>query len=278
MARRRQKQLIEPKVLASLLVAMGGILLIGRMLSDLPSGSADAFGLIVFIVVLVVLLFIAFRLFRHITARKALFHKVSNACQLHMPALLRRRAQLVRLDPYGKPQVEKWANEIGYFIAQHIEPGLTAPERIALRRNHNKVEGTIKARVETAMRTEPPFQGFSDDMTPSEFETFCAEELRRAGWNARVTMQSRDQGVDVIAEKNGRRIVLQCKLYARPVGNKAVQEATAAKAYEQAGLGIVVSNNRYTDSAEQLASANGILLLHYRDLQNLDALLVGRIA
>jgi len=109
-------------------------------------------------------------------------------------------------------------------------------------------------------------------MTPTEFETFCAEELRRAGWNARVTMQSRDQGVDVIAEKNGVRVVLQCKLYARPVGNKSVQEAAAARAHEQADFGIVVTNNRYTQDAEQLASTNKILLLHYTDLRNLDDL------
>ncbi len=124
--------------------------------------------------------------------------------------------------------------------------------------------------VETEREKNPAFVAFSDDMTPSEFETFCAEQLRRAGWNARVTMQSRDQGVDVVAEKRGVRVVLQCKLYARPVGNKSVQEAAAARAHEQADYGIVVSNNRYTQDAEQLASTNKILLLHYTDLCNLD--------
>jgi len=62
-------------------------------------------------------------------------------------------------------------------------------------------------------------------------------------------------------------------LYARPVGNKSVQEATAARAHEQADFGVVVSNNRYTDAAEQLAVTNGVVLLHYRDLQNLDNIL-----
>ena len=100
----------------------------------------------------------------------------------------------------------------------------------------------------------------------------------RAGWEASVTMQSRDQGVDVIAEKNGLRVVLQCKLYARPVGNKSVQEAAAGRAHERAHRGAVVTNNSYTPSAEQLAATNGILLLHYRDLENLEALLEGNRA
>ncbi len=81
--------------------------------------------------------------------------------------------------------------------------------------------------VEQERKIHPAFLTFSDDMTANEFETYCAEELGRAGWNARVTMRSRDQGVDVVAEKLGVRVVLQCKLYSRPVGNKAVQEAAA---------------------------------------------------
>ena len=62
-----------------------------------------------------------------------------------------------------------------------------------------------------------------------------------------------------------------------PVDEEA--EALIAEPFEALGLveradfGIVVSNNRYTDSAEQLAATNRILLLHYRDLQNLDEIL-----
>jgi len=66
----------------------------------------------------------------------------------------------------------------------------------------------------------PVLRTFSENMSPSDFEVFCAEELSRSGWAARVTTQSRDQGVDVVAEKAGIRVVLQCKLYSNPVGNK----------------------------------------------------------
>src|ERR1700730_11505635 len=83
---------------------------------------------------------------------------------------------------------------------------------------------------------------------PGRFLTF------RAG--VTVVGSLRDQGVDVVAEKNGIRLVLQCKLYSRPVGNKAVQEAAAARAHEAADYGVVVSNNRYTQDAQQLASTN----------------------
>lgn len=273
MARRKQKHLISPQAGLSLLIVFGVLWLIATVPRDLPDGAGNAIALIVMVIVALGIAYAIVRVFRRISARRRLLEGVRVAAEQQLQPLLRRRAQLVRLDPYGKPQADKWAKEIDYFIEQHIQPLLGKRERAALVRNFQEVAGIIGARVETAMREQPAFRTFTDDMTPAEFETFCAEELRRAGWDARVTMQSRDQGIDVIAAKNGRRIVLQCKLYARPVGNKSVQEAVAGRAHEQADFGIVVSNNRYTDAAEQLAATNHILLLHYRDLRNLDEIL-----
>jgi hypothetical protein len=105
-------------------------------------------------------------------------------------------------------------------------------------------------------------RSISATMKPSEFEWFCAGQLRKAGWDAAVTLRSRDQGVDVVAQKSGVRVALQCNLYSTPVGNKAFQEFAAGRAHEQAHYRVVVTNNRYTAPAEQLASTNGILLLH----------------
>jgi len=210
--------------------------------------------------------------FRH-RAWQSLLQKVESVTEQHLIPLARKRAQLVREDAYGNLIIDAWQKEIRYFVANCIEPSLTESEQSALERNVEEVANIIYNAVEAAMLDEPPFQTFDDDMHPTEFEIFCAEELRRAGWDARVTMKSRDQGIDVIADKNCVRVVLQCKLHARPVGNKAVQEIAAGKAHEQADYGIVVTNNRYTPAAEQLAATNGVLLLHYSDLRNLDGIL-----
>jgi HJR/Mrr/RecB family endonuclease len=172
--------------------------------------------------------------------------------------------------------LEKWTSEIDYFITHHIVPTLTVREQSMLAHEHAAIADLVASQVETEMQARPAFRGVSDAKTPAEFETFCAEELRRAGWNAQVTQQSRDQGVDVVAEKAGMRVVLQCKFYSRPVGNKSVQEVAAARAHEQAHYGVVVTNNGYTPAAEQLAATNRILLLHYRDLRTLDTILPPR--
>ena len=273
MARRKEKHLIPPQTAISLLMALGALWLLVKIFENIPSEAGGVFDILFVLLVALVVSYPIVRWLVRASARQALIQKVRSTADQQLEPLLRRRAQLVRLDPYGKPQHDKWSKEIDYFISRHVEPTLTAQEKASLTRNYDEISGIVEGLVDTAQRRQPAFQAFSDDMTPSEFETFCADELRRAGWNARVTMQSRDQGVDVIAEKDGRRIVLQCKLYARPVGNKSVQEATAARAHEQAQFGAVVSNNRYTDAAEQLASTNRILLLHYRDLKNIDAIL-----
>ncbi len=231
------------------------------------------------IVAIAVLIVASVLLQRWAAARKekriqeSLLKKVYVAMQEHLPALVRKRMQLVQTDAYGNQKLEKWTEEIRYFLFEHLGPSLSPEEHVILPENFAPLMLTIDSVVQGAMRDHPSFRAFSDDMSPAEFEGFCAEELRQAGWIARVTLQSRDQGVDVVADKDNVRVVLQCKLYTGPVGNKAVQEAAAGRAHEKADYGAVVTNNRYTSAAEQLAATNGVLLLHYRDLRNLDAML-----
>ncbi len=76
----------------------------------------------------------------------------------------------------------------------------------------------------------------------------------------------------MIASKNGRRVVIQCKKHAQPVGNKAVQEVTAARIYFDAHRAAVVSNASYTPAARALSEKTGVLLLHFTDLARADTL------
>lgn len=114
---------------------------------------------------------------------------------------------------------------------------------------------------------------FRDDMSPDEFEHYCAALLRQARWRADVTPASGDQGVDIVAEKRGLRIVVQCKMYSKPVGNRAVQEIVAGIAHVDAQRGVVVTTVGYTPAAEALAASNNVLLLHHSQLHRIDRLL-----
>ncbi len=206
--------------------------------------------------------------------RKAMWAEVEATVARHLQTLLKRRLQLIRYDPYGKPDVQPWVDEVQYFIDTQLVPALSEGQRRALADERVNVALLIGRRVEEAAATSPAFAGFSDAMTPPEFEAYeayCAEQLRRAGWQAYVTGHSGDQGVDVIASKDGVRLILQCKLYNHPVGNDAVQEAFAGRTFERAQYAAVVTNNTYTPAAQQLAETNGVLLLHYSELAGIEA-------
>ncbi len=100
-----------------------------------------------------------------------------------------------------------------------------------------------------------------DRMDGYEFESFCADLLRKNGYkDVSVTSGSGDQGIDIIAYKDGVKYGIQCKCYASDVGNKAVQEAYSGKSFYQCHVGIVLTNRYFTNSAKDLAQNNGIVL------------------
>ncbi|MCX5616958.1 restriction endonuclease [Bombella sp. TMW 2.2559] len=109
-------------------------------------------------------------------------------------------------------------------------------------------------------------------MDPLDYERLCAHLLCQAGWRAQATPPGADQGLDIMAEKKGVRLVVQCRLYNRPVGNKAVQEIFTARQHRQAHYAAVVSNAGYTRSAREVAHATGVHLFHHSQLSTLTIL------
>ncbi|WP_298952281.1 restriction endonuclease [uncultured Methylobacterium sp.] len=185
----------------------------------------------------------------------------------HGETLALRRRQECYLDPYDNLIVDGWLRERDYFVERTVAPRLEKAgygDLLASRRDE------ILAIVEEAAsrpEPEPAEADLPDDGIA--YERFCAALLERAGWHARATRASGDQGADVIAERDGTRLVVQCKRYARPVGNGAVQEVVAARSYWSADLAAVVSNAGFTPSARKLAAATDVRLLHHDDLATL---------
>lgn len=99
-----------------------------------------------------------------------------------------------------------------------------------------------------------------DIMTGAEFEEFVGLLFKKMGYSSQVTKQSGDQGLDVIATKNGTKIGIQAKCYSNTVGNSAVQEAVAGKSFYNCDKVIVITNNFFTPAAIELAQSNGVIL------------------
>lgn len=100
------------------------------------------------------------------------------------------------------------------------------------------------------------------------FELFVASILREAGWSAQVTKKGADSGVDVVASKSGRKVVVQAKNWKRPVGRRAVQEIFAGRAEYRADEAWLVSTNGFTAQAKESAQKLGVRLVTAAQLRS----------
>jgi restriction system protein len=97
-------------------------------------------------------------------------------------------------------------------------------------------------------------------MSGAQFEGFVAEIMRGLGYRATVLGGSGDQGVDVIATAGKERLAIQCKNYAKPVGNKPVQEVYAGARHHRCTAAWVVAPEGFTKGAVELARSVGVSL------------------
>lgn len=98
-------------------------------------------------------------------------------------------------------------------------------------------------------------------LTGPEFESYVAKVLYDNGFRKiQVTKGSGDQGVDILATRNGKRYGIQCKNYEGSVGNFAVQEAYAGAQYYGCDEAAVICPGEFTRGAKELAQSTGVLL------------------
>lgn len=99
-----------------------------------------------------------------------------------------------------------------------------------------------------------------DLMTGSEFEQFVSQLFKKMGFKTTITKASKDQGIDIIAEKNGIRYGIQAKCYSNYVSNSAVQEVVAGSKFYKCDKALVITNSYFSNSAIELANANDVIL------------------
>ena len=118
--------------------------------------------------------------------------------------------------------------------------------------------------------TEPTqFVDYST-MTGEEFEIHLMNLLKRLGYTDICgTPTTGDQGADVLAKKEGRKIVIQAKKYSGSVGNDAVQEVLGALHFYCGDEAWVVTNSAFTQSAKELSQRTGIRLIDGHELARL---------
>jgi restriction system protein len=99
-------------------------------------------------------------------------------------------------------------------------------------------------------------------LTPTEFEQWCAHRLRALGYTVRHVGGQGDHGVDLFAEKDGERIVVQCKRFTgrRTVGEPHLRDLYGAMHSEGAVRAIVITAGYFTEEAQAWARGKPIEL------------------
>lgn len=101
-----------------------------------------------------------------------------------------------------------------------------------------------------------------DGLNGYDFETLISVIMQNCGFHCDETPKSKDNGADIIAEKNGIKLVIQAKLYYKHnVGNKGIQEVYTAKNYFAGNIAMVVTNSYFSKSAIETANKCDVVLL-----------------
>lgn len=193
---------------------------------------------------------------------------VRRAVNEHAATLLRKQERLIYKDDYGRYVFHRWNKERDYFLDNvvRLPHPIDGPEVHLLFSQMIDDELELLApSLEREAGVGIPVEEL-ESISPVEYEQRCADLVVAAGWEATTTDVTGDQGADVLARIPEASIALQCKLYGAAVGNGAVQEVHAARSYYQTTYAVVVAPNGFTKSAQELAKATEVELLHHDDL------------
>ena len=174
--------------------------------------------------------------------------------------LIQARADMIRneifLDELGRTP-EEHARAVAETAG--IMEGVAA-ERI--RREEQRIRLQEQAKEQRRRRDQQLAESAAIDlMTGTEFENYVAARLRLAGWTVSMTAATGDFGVDVIAERNGERVAVQCRRLGKVVGVGAVQQVVAGAMHHKCTRRLVVSNREFTRAAMQLARTHSCQLV-----------------
>lgn len=101
-----------------------------------------------------------------------------------------------------------------------------------------------------------------DKMSGMEFEAYVAKLLSRQGYSVETTKASGDLGVDIVAKKDAVSLAIQCKRQTTPVSRRAISDAVAGRAHYVCNAAMVVTNDYFTQGAQELARSNGCQLVN----------------
>ena len=186
--------------------------------------------------------------------------RLRDCVRVHSIALARNLRSSIKFNDYGAiVEDNRWGALAEFFASIDLDTTLVRVNDAIVVVEHQLKEEQAKNTIQGFAPNNIPLDGF-------RFEEWVAASLKKFGWIASVTSRSNDQGIDVIAIRDGKTLGLQCKLYNSAIGNKAIQEAHAGKSFHDLDRAAVITNNEFTPSAKALANSTGVLLLNHTQI------------
>jgi restriction system protein len=198
----------------------------------------------------------------------AVFAKLEEKKDHLIPLLLRTRARAK--NKYGEMDYTDYWKEIVEFVNYYFPEG-TLKFFYHLRPYSTVTDYLENWFGETQDESLIPTDGI-------DFEYWCAAQLEKSGWSVRVTKASGDQGVDLVASQAGKTVVIQCKRYSNPAGNKSVQEAYTGMAHYGSDAACVIATRGFTRAAVELSNYTAVLLLDAENIGEFNSMIDTKIA
>lgn len=176
-----------------------------------------------------------------------------------------RRKPAYSWSPFSWEDIDR--RSVGGNRSKHIRK-----YRIVSRREINRIDPSPRVRASGSSGSSssaPEWYGRveANEMTPREYEQYIARLWERKGYETKVTPDSNDRGIDIIATKPGQKVVIQAKKNSEgnPVSRPTVQKTYAAGVAEGADEVVVVTTASFTqparNEAETLSDSCPVTLL-----------------
>lgn len=211
------------------------------------------------------------------------YRQIGDFIDKHIDTLWTKRRQMTFTDDYGQENSDRFESELNYFV-QRVIPTRLIEEHIStlpfdmdpaefaksiVRQKLKWHNRTMNRRQNEAFKRGESVESgpvYRPDCSGVEFEQLVEIALKAKGYRVRSTPVTGDQGVDLIADKDGVTVAVQCKRSSFALGNKAIQEVAAGRSHYQADEAWVVSDAEYTVGARTLAKTNNVKLVNFFSL------------
>jgi len=99
-------------------------------------------------------------------------------------------------------------------------------------------------------------------LDPFIFEVQIAKLYESMGFSVINTPRARDRGVDFFAVKDDKKHIVQCKHWAKPVGEPVLRDLLGTKIHFKADHAILVTTSDFTEQAIRFANSHDIKLIN----------------